>query len=257
MAKRIIPCLDVHQGKVVKGVNFKGLKEVGDPIALAKKYAKTGADELVFLDISASYEERKSNYEVIARVAQEIFIPFCVGGGISELKDITHLLDLGVDKVSINSAGVKNPSFIEEVAKKFGSQCIVVAIDVKRTFKSASTWSVFLKGGREDSGRDLGEWASEVCDRGAGEILLTSMDADGVKNGFDIECLKFVRNLANVPIIASGGAGGMRDFLEIFKEENHQSLADAGLAASIFHQDSIDIGALKSYLRSQNIPMRI
>ncbi|MCE3038721.1 imidazole glycerol phosphate synthase subunit HisF [Helicobacter anatolicus] len=257
-AKRIIPCLDIKEGRVVKGVNFEGLREMGDPVALAKKYSDMGADELVLLDISASLEKRSIMLDVVKKVSREVFIPLSVGGGISSLEDINCLLDSGVDKVSLNSFAIKNPEFITQSAKKFGSQCIIIAIDVKKTMQTKSGWSVFVKGGSEDTHKDLGEWISEVCNRGAGEILLTSMDCDGVKQGFDIECLEFVKKLASVPVIASGGAGKMKDFLEIFQEDpKGECLADAGLAASIFHQDIIKIPDLKAYLQSQKIPVRI
>lgn len=256
--KRIIPCLDVNQGKVVKGVNFKGLKEMGDPAILAKKYNDFGADELVLLDISASVENRNIMIDTVKNVSKEIFIPLTVGGGITSLQDIYQLLNIGVDKVSLNSFAIKNPDFITEGAKKFGSQCIVVAIDVKKTLQTKSGWSVFIKGGREDANKDLGDWIKEICDRGAGEVLLTSMDCDGVKKGFDVECLEFVKKIASVPVIASGGAGKMSDFLEIFKEDDKgNSLADAGLAASIFHQDTIMIPELKKYLKENQIRVRI
>lgn len=258
LTKRIIPCLDVDCGKVVKGVNFNGLRVMGDPVALAKKYNQEGADELAFLDISASVEARDVTLEVVESVAKEVFIPLIVGGGISKLEHINRLLHIGVDKVSLNSAAVRKPEFITDGAKKFGSQCIVVAIDTKKTRKTKSGWSVFIKGGREDTQKDLGEWVKEVCDRGAGEILLTSMDCDGVKRGFDIECLKFVNQIADIPIIASGGAGKKEDFLEIFKKDSRgKSIADAGLAASIFHNDEVGIQDLKQYLFSQHIQVRI
>lgn len=258
LAKRIIPCLDVDCGRVVKGVNFEGLREMGDPVAMAKKYNQAGADELVLLDISASLENRSVMLDVVKNVAKEVFIPLTVGGGISQLEHINELLHIGVDKVSLNSFAVKNPQFITEGAKKFGSQCIVIAIDVKKTLQTKSGWSVFIKGGKEDTHKDLGEWAKEVCDRGAGEILLTSMDCDGVKNGFDVECLEFMSKIVNVPVIASGGAGKKEDFLDIFrKNASGKSLADAGLAASIFHNDEITIKDLKNYLFENEIPVRI
>ncbi|STP11940.1 histidine biosynthesis protein [Helicobacter mustelae] len=256
--KRIIPCLDIHQGRVVKGVNFQGLREMGDPATLAKKYNDGGADELVLLDISASFEGRGIMLEVVRNVAKNIFIPLTVGGGISELEHIHQLLDIGVDKVSLNSSAIKNPGFITQGAQKFGSQCIVLAIDAKRVPNSKSGFGVFIKGGREDTHRDLRDWIGEVCERGAGEILLTSMDCDGVKSGFDTECLALVREAASVPVIASGGAGKMQDFLEIFRSDDKGSaLADAGLAASIFHQDSITIPELKKYLQANGVQMRI
>ena len=248
-AKRIIPCLDVKDGRVVKGVNFVGLKDAGDPVEAAIRYNEEGADELTFLDITASYENRGTIVDIVKNVAKEVFIPLTVGGGISKLDDIYKLLNIGCDKVSINSAAVKNPSFIDEGAKRFGSQCIVVAIDVK---KVGNSYNVFVKGGREDTRLDAIEWAKEVVDRGAGEILLTSMDADGTKSGFDIEITKKISELVNVPVIASGGAGKMEHFKEVFENK-----ADAALAASIFHFKEIDIIDLKKYLKSQNITVRL
>ena len=248
-AKRIIPCLDVKNGRVVKGVNFVGLKDAGDPVEAAIRYNEEGADELTFLDITASYEDRKPIIDIVKEVAKEVFIPLTVGGGISELKDIYNLLNVGCDKVSINSAAVKRPDFINEASKRFGSQCIVVAIDVK---KVNNKWHVFIKGGREDTGLDAIQWAKEVVDRGAGEILLTSMDTDGTKTGFDIEITEKISKIVNVPVIASGGAGKMEHFKEIFEHE-----ADAALAASIFHFREIDIIDLKKYLKEYNISVRL
>ena len=249
-AKRIIPCLDVKNGKVVKGVNFIGLKDVGDPVEAAIRYNEEGADELTFLDINASYEGRKPIVEVIKRVAKEVFIPLTVGGGISTLNHIYELLNVGCDKVSINSAAVKNPEFINEASKRFGSSTIVVAIDVKKV--APNKWNVFIKGGREDTGIDAIKWAKEVVDRGAGEILLTSMDADGTKAGFDIEITQKISKLVHVPVIASGGAGKMEHFKEVFQHN-----ADAALAASIFHFREIDIMELKKYLKNNGISVRL
>ncbi len=249
-AKRIIPCLDVKNGKVVKGVNFIGLKDVGDPVEAAIRYNEEGADELTFLDINASYEGRKPIVEVIKRVAKEVFIPLTVGGGISTLNHIYELLNVGCDKVSINSAAVKNPEFINEASKRFGSSTIVVAIDVKKV--APNKWNVFIKGGREDTGIDAIKWAKEVVDRGAGEILLTSMDADGTKAGFDIEITQKISKLVHVPVIASGGAGKMEHFKEVFQHN-----ADAALAASIFHFREIDIMELKKYLKDNGISVRL
>jgi len=249
-AKRIIPCLDVKNGRVVKGVNFEGLRDAGDPIEAAIRYNEEGADELTFLDITASYEKRKPIVDIIKKVAKEVFIPLTVGGGISELNDIYDLLNVGCDKVSINSAAVKRPEFINEGAKRFGSQCIVVAIDIKKI--APEKWNVFVKGGRVDTGLDAIKWAKEVVDRGAGEILLTSMDTDGTKNGFDIEITEKISKLVNVPVIASGGAGKMKDFKEVFEHS-----ADAALAASIFHFREIDIIDLKKYLKKKGISVRI
>ena len=248
-AKRIIPCLDVKNGRVVKGINFEGLRDAGDPVEAAIRYNEEGADELTFLDITASYEKRKPIVDIVKKVAKEVFIPLTVGGGISSLNDIYDLLNVGCDKVSINSAAVKRPEFINEGAKRFGSQCIVVAIDVKKT---GNSWNVFVKGGRVDTGIDAIEWAKEVVDRGAGEILLTSMDTDGTKTGFDIEITKTISEMVNVPVIASGGAGKMEHFKEVFENR-----ADAALAASIFHFREIDIMDLKRYLKNEGISVRI
>jgi len=250
LAKRIIPCLDVKDGRVVKGVNFVGLRDAGDPVEAAIRYNEEGADELTFLDITASNEERDTIVDIVKEVAKEVFIPLTVGGGIRKLDDIYKLLNVGCDKVSINSSAVKNPNFINEGAKRFGSQCIVVAIDVKQV--APNKWNVFVKGGREDTGLDAIEWAKEVVDRGAGEILLTSMDADGTKAGFDIDITKTISELVNIPVIASGGAGRMEHFKEVFENS-----ADAALAASIFHFREIDIIDLKKYLQNQDINVRL
>ncbi len=249
-AKRIIPCLDVNDGRVVKGVNFVGLKDAGDPVEIAKRYNDEGADEITFLDITASHEERDTIVHIVEEVAKEIFIPLTVGGGIRKLEDIYKLLNVGCDKVSINSAAIKNPDFINEGAKRFGSQCIVVAIDAKRT---GDSWNIFLNGGRKDTGIDAIAWAKEVYDRGAGEILLTSMDADGTKAGFDNELNHAISSAINIPVIASGGAGTMQHIKEAFTLGG----ADAALAASIFHFKEIDILDLKRYLKEQQIPVRI
>ena len=248
-AKRIIPCLDVKDGRVVKGVNFVGLKDAGDPVEVAKRYNDEGADELTFLDITASHEERDTIVHIVEQVAREVFIPLTVGGGIRELNDIYRLLNVGCDKVSINSAAIKRPEFIDEGAKRFGAQCIVVAIDVKRT---GDQWNVYLNGGRVDTGINALEWAKEVVDRGAGEILLTSMDADGTKAGFDLSITQQISHAVNVPVIASGGAGTMEHIKEAFEHG-----ADAALAASIFHYKEIDIMDLKRYLRDNGIAVRL
>ena len=248
-AKRIIPCLDVKDGRVVKGVNFVGLKDAGDPVEVAKRYNDEGADELTFLDITASSDNRETIVDIVEKVAKEVFIPLTVGGGIRKLEDIYKLLNVGCDKVSLNSAAIKRPEFINEGAKRFGAQCIVVAIDVKRT---GDQYNVYLNGGRVDTGINAIEWAKEVVDRGAGEILLTSMDSDGTKGGFEIPITRQISELVNVPIIASGGAGKMEHFKEVFNEG-----ADAGLAASIFHYKEIDIMDLKRYLHDENIPVRL
>ncbi len=248
-AKRIIPCLDVKDGRVVKGVNFVGLKDAGDPVEVAKRYNEEGADELTFLDITASHEERDTIVHIVEQVAKEVFIPLTVGGGIRVLNDIYKLLNVGCDKVSINSAAIKRPEFINEGAKRFGSQCIVVAIDVKKT---GDQYNVYLNGGRVDTGINAFEWAKEVVDRGAGEILLTSMDADGTKAGFDLSITEQISRAVNVPVIASGGAGTMEHIKEAFTHG-----ADAALAASIFHYKEIDIMDLKRYLSSEGIPVRL
>lgn len=250
LAKRIIPCLDVKDGRVVKGVNFVDLKDAGDPVEIAKAYNDEGADELVLLDISASYEKRKTMLDVVEKIAQVTFIPFSVGGGVGSLEDISALLYAGCDKVSLNSAAIKNPALINEGAKKFGSQCIVVAIDAKKSL--SGSWNVYLNGGRIDSGKNLLEWIKEVCDRGAGEILLTSMDADGTKNGYDRLMIESVVHSIPVPLIASGGAGKMQDFADVF-----ESGASAALAASVFHYKEITIADLKQYLVECKIPVRV
>lgn len=250
--KRIIPCLDVKEGNVVKGINFVGLKEVGDPVDLAKMYYEQGADEIVFLDISATHEGRETMVEVVRKVAATIFIPFTVGGGIRVLEDISRMLRAGADKVSLNSAAVHNPQVIKEGAQMFGSQCIVVAIDAKaRADKSG--WNVFINGGRKDTGMDLIAWAKEVVALGAGEILLTSMDADGTKEGFDIAMLQAVNAVVNVPIIASGGCGNIAHIAEVF----HKDVADAALAASIFHYGQHDVQEVKEVLKEEGIPVRL
>ncbi len=249
-AKRIIPCLDVKDGRVVKGVNFVGLRDAGDPIEVAKRYNNEGADEITFLDITASHENRDTIVDIVRDVAKEVFIPLTVGGGIRKLDDIYKLLNVGCDKVSINSSAVVDPNFINKSAKRFGSQCIVVAIDVKKV--ADGSYHVFVKGGREDTGIDALQWAKEVCDRGAGEILLTSMDTDGAKSGFELNITKKISSLVGIPVIASGGAGTMEHIKEAFENG-----ASAALAASIFHFKEIDIMELKKYLKDNNIPVRM
>ncbi len=248
-AKRIIPCLDVDNGRVVKGVNFVGLKDAGDPVEVARRYNEEGADEITFLDITASHENRDTIVHIVEEVAKEVFIPLTVGGGIRKLDDIYNLLAVGCDKVSINSAAIKNPDFIDESSKRFGSQCIVVAIDAKRVGKS---WNIFINGGRIDTGIDALKWAKEVESRGAGEILLTSMDADGTKAGYDIELTQKISESLNIPVIASGGAGEMEHIKDVFEHG-----ADAALAASIFHFREIDIMDLKRYLQKNSIAVRL
>jgi len=248
-AKRIIPCLDVKNGRVVKGVNFVGLKDAGDPVEIAKRYNEEGADELTFLDITASHEGRGTIVDIVEKVAREVFIPLTVGGGIRTLDDIYSLLHVGCDKVSINSPAIANPHFIDEASKRFGSQCIVVAIDAKRT---GNSWHVFVNGGRIDTGLDALVWAKEAQERGAGEILLTSMDCDGSKNGYDIPLTSQMSAMLNIPVIASGGAGTMEHIKEAFLNG-----ADAALAASIFHFKEIDIMDLKRYLKQEGIAVRL
>lgn len=250
LTKRIIPCLDIKDGRTVKGINFLELKDAGNPIELAKKYSEEGADELVFLDISATEEGRKTLVELVRNVAQTINIPFTVGGGISSISDVEILLKNGADKVSINSSAVKNPQLINDLAKEFGSQCVVVAIDAKQV---DGQWKVHLVGGKVATELDLFNWAKEVETRGAGEILFTSMNNDGTKNGFANEALARLSNSLNIPIIASGGAGTMQHFEDAFKVGN----ADAALAASVFHYNEIQIPELKEYLKSKNIAIRI
>jgi len=247
-AKRIIPCLDVKDGRVVKGVNFVGLVDAGDPVQVAKRYNEEGADELCFLDITASHLERDTIVDVVERVARELFIPLTVGGGIRTIDDISRLLNVGCDKISLNSAAIKNPNLIDEAANKFGSQCVVVAIDAKKTDEG---YSVFINGGRLDTGKDALAWAKEAQERGAGEILLTSMDCDGVKNGFELNLTRIFSEL-DIPVIASGGAGKMEHFKDAFLAG-----ADACLAASIFHFREIEIKALKTYLRQNGIEVRL
>ncbi len=250
LTKRITPCLDIKDGRTVKGVNFVNLIDAGDPVELAKIYANEGADELVFLDISATEEKRKTFLDLVERVAEQVNIPFTVGGGISSVEDVDLLLKSGADKVSINSSAVKNPSLINQLSDKFGSQCIVVAIDAKEL---NGEWKVHLVGGKVPTEINLFEWAKEVEERGAGEILFTSMDNDGTKNGFANEALLELSKLVNIPIIASGGAGNIEHFIDCFKESG----ADAALAASVFHFKEIEINQLKQELKNNKIPVRI
>lgn len=250
ITKRIIPCLDVRNGRVVKGTNFEGLKDVDDPVELAKYYNNSLADELVFYDITASYEGRKLFVNVLEKVANEIFIPLTVGGGINTIKDFDMVLKSGADKVSVNSGAIKNPDLIREAAEKYGNQCVVLSIDIKRV---NGRYSVFSKGGREDTGIDAIEWAVKGEKNGAGELVINSIDTDGVKNGFDIELLKEIADNVSIPLIASGGAGNMEHFKDVFQVKG----VDAGLAASIFHFKEIDIKELKEYLHKNNIKVRI
>lgn len=250
LTKRIIPCLDIKNGRTVKGINFVDLRDAGDPVELASIYAKEGADELVFLDISATEEKRKTLAELVYHVAETINIPFTVGGGISSVEDVDVLLKNGADKVSINSSAVKRPDLINELVAKFGSQCIVVAIDAKQL---EGQWKVHLVGGKVPTKLDLFEWAKEVEERGAGEILFTSMDHDGTKNGFANKALAKLSSLVNIPVIASGGAGTITHFADTFKKGK----ADAALAASVFHFKEIEINTLKKELKEEGIPVRI
>ena len=249
-AKRIIPCLDVKDGRTVKGTSFVDLRDAGDPVELARRYCEEGADELVFLDITATDENRSAFADLIAKVAAEIDIPFTVGGGVKQLADIEALLNAGADKVSINSAAVARPGLLLESADRFGSQCTVLAIDAKRT---GNTWSVYVNGGRIDTGTNAVEWAKRGVEMGAGELLLTSMDADGTKDGFDTELLRTVSESVRVPVIASGGAGRAKHFFDAFEIGN----ADAALAASVFHYREIAIPELKRWLQDQGVKIRI
>lgn len=251
-AKRIIPCLDVHNGRVVKGVNFVNLRDAGDPVEIAKAYNKAGADELVFLDITATHEARSTVSELARRVAETVFIPFTIGGGIKTVGDFRSLLKEGADKISINSSAIRNPRLISDAADKFGRQCVVVAIDAKRRADN-SGWNVYVNGGRIDTGLDALEWAEKADTMGAGEILLTSMDCDGTKAGYDIELTRAVSEAVSIPVIASGGAGTP----EHFKAALTDGKADAALAASLFHFKEIEINVLKQYLKSENVPVRI
>ena len=250
LAKRIVPCLDVKDGRVVKGVNFEGLKDMADPVEMAHFYNDSGADELVFYDITASAEGRQLFTDVLRRVASEIFIPLTVGGGIRTLDDFDRVLKCGADKVSVNSGAIADPSLIAAAAKKYGDQCVVLSMDVKRV---EGQFRLFAKGGREDTGLDALDWAERGVRDGAGEIVLNSIDTDGVRRGFDLEMLDALAARVNVPIIASGGAGAMEDFAALF---THPGI-DAGLAASIFHTRQVEIRELKRYLRTQGVEMRI
>lgn len=248
--KRIIPCLDVHGGRVVKGVNFVNLKDAGDPVEIAAAYDKAGADELVFLDITASADARKTVTDMVQRVAAQVFIPFTVGGGIRTVEDFKEILRAGADKISVNSAAIANPRLIAEAADKFGSQCVVLAIDARK--RREGGWSVFQNGGRIDTGMDVVEWAKKAERLGAGEILLTSMDCDGTKAGYDIELTKAVAQSVSIPVIASGGAGTKEHFYEALTKGH----ADAALAASLFHYKELEIGQVKEYLRQKGVAVR-
>lgn len=249
--KRIIPCLDVKDGRVVKGVNFQGLNDVSSPIELGKYYSDNGADELVFYDITASAEGRALFTDILKKVAETIFIPLTVGGGINTLEDFDRVLKCGADKVSVNSGAIKNPDLIAQAAQKYGDQCVVLSVDVKRV---DGKFTVFAKGGRENTGMDAIEWIKKCVALGAGEVVVNSIDTDGVKKGFDLEMLEAVCDAVSVPVIASGGAGSMEDFVTLFKE---LPKVDAGLAASIFHFGEVNIKELKERLAKENIPMRL
>lgn len=251
LTKRIIPCLDIRDGKVVKGVNFEGIKDVGDPVEFAKKYNSDGADELVFYDITASHEGRGYIRELATDVAKNIFIPFCIGGGISTVDDFRETLRAGADKISINSAAVKNPQLIKDAAEVFGNQCIVLGVDAKRLEKG--NFKVYANGGRLDMNLDLIDWVKKAEELGAGEICLNSMDADGTKNGFDIEMINAVCNAVSIPVIASGGCGKLEDFAEVFEKTN----ASAALAASVFHFDELSVTQVKNYLLEKGINVRV
>jgi cyclase len=251
LAKRIVPCLDVKNGTTVKGINFKNLVNAGDPVELSVRYVEEGADELVFLDISASQEARSAKLSWVKEVAKAISIPFSVGGGIKSIEDVDDLLNSGADRVSINSSAVYDPALISSLADKFGSQCVIVAIDAKQN--KEGIWKVFVKGGTEETDLELFSWANEMQERGAGEILFTSMDHDGTKNGFAIDALQQMTQNLQIPVIASGGAGKMEDFKDVFLEAN----VDAALAASVFHYKEIPIPILKKYLQKANIEIRL
>ena len=250
--KRIIPCLDVHNGRVVKGVNFVNLRDAGDPVEIAAAYDKAGADELVFLDITASSDARATVVDMVRRVAEQVFIPFTVGGGIRTVEDFKALLREGADKISVNSAAISNPQLIADAAEKFGSQCVVVAIDAKKR-EDGSGWNIYKNGGRIDVGIDAMEWAKKVESLGAGEILLTSMDCDGTKAGYDLELTKAIAEEVNIPVIASGGAGSLEHFYDALTEGK----ADAALAASLFHYKELEIREVKEYLREKGVSVRL
>ena len=251
VSKRIIPCLDVRDGRVVKGTNFEGIQDVADPVEMAKYYNDTGADELVFYDITASFENRGLFTDILRRTAAQVFIPLTVGGGINDVSDFERVLSCGADKVSVNSGAIRDPSLIDRAARRYGDQCVVLSMDVKRV---DGQFRLFAKGGRVDTGRDALEWAREGQERGAGELVVNSIDTDGVKQGFDLEMLSEMAKRVTIPIIASGGAGCMEHFKTLFTQVPQ---VDAGLAASIFHRKEVPLPELKAYLEAQGIPMRI
>lgn len=250
LSKRIIPCLDIDKGRVVKGVNFINLVDAGDPVEIAKAYDKIGADEIVFLDITASSDGRKTAVDILHRASEQVFIPLTVGGGIRSADDFRELLSAGADKIAVNSAAIRNPALITEASVKFGAQCVVLAVDAKRN--AAGAWDVYLNGGRVNTGLDAIEWIKKAVSLGAGEVLLTSMDKDGTKSGYDIELTRQAAEAVNVPVIASGGAGKMQDFADVLTEGK----ADAALAASLFHFGEIEMKDLKEYLAARGIPVR-
>jgi imidazole glycerol-phosphate synthase subunit HisF len=251
LTKRIIPCLDVNMGRVVKGVNFVNLKDVGDPVKIAKEYNRQGADEIVFLDITATHEKRKTVIDVVKKTAEQVFIPLTVGGGIRNLDDFKNILRAGADKISVNSAAIRDPEIIKKAAERFGSQCVVVAIDGRQR-EDKTGWNVVINGGRIDTGLDALKWAKKAEELGAGEILLTSMDADGTKKGYDLPFTKAVSDIVNIPVIASGGCGSIEDFYDVFKETG----ADAALVASLFHYGELTIEEVKDYLNKKDVPVR-
>lgn len=250
LAKRIIPCLDIDKGRVVKGVNFVNLVDAGDPVQVAKAYDKIGADEIVFLDITASSDGRKTAVDILSRASEQVFIPLTVGGGIRSIEDFRTMLSAGADKIAVNSAAIKNPALICEAAAKFGSQCVVLAVDAKANGRGS--WDVYLNGGRVNTGLDAIEWIRRAVALGAGEVLLTSMDKDGTKSGYDLALTRAAADAVNVPVIASGGAGRAEDFYDVLTEGG----ADAALAASLFHFGEIDMKQLKSYLAGRGVPVR-
>lgn len=253
LAKRIIPCLDVKDGRVVKGVNFVGLRDAGDPVELAKFYSAEGADEIVFLDITATSDERDTLADVVRRTCREVFVPVTVGGGIRTVEDFREILRAGADKISVNSAAVKHPELVSAAAARYGSQCVVAAIDARKTGTTPSGFEVYVAGGRTPTGLDAVAWAEEVCARGAGEILLTSMDRDGTKSGFDLELTRAVTAAVGIPVIASGGCGSLEHFSEVFE----QTGCDAALAASLFHYRELTVREVKEHLHGKDIPVRL